>query len=317
MLFNKVYKFLRSSRLTIVLIIYGIVISILGTYIPQNQNFSFYVNNYPKIFSTMILKMNLNSVSKSLFTIIPLILFSLNIIVCTGSRIYLRQRRKAKQRYGPDLIHLSLIFLIIGGFFTVSQRHENNIFLVEGDSGNIFDEYSLALNNLDHQTYDNGKVKYWLTNLDLYKDGVIIENIGIQVNKPFKFQNYVIYLMAYNLKQTVLIGNKESTMSLEKGDLIDLGSELYIYRGNEVNSGVLKARFAKYGERNNVGQDYEIGEELGEFTISNVFNSEESGFKIVKDPGVKYVMIGLIAMIIGLFVTVIQKIKDGRIGWQQ
>ena len=56
---------------------------------------------------------------------------------------------------------------------------------------------------------------------------------------------------------------------------------------------------------------------FGGFRIRKITDEEETGLKYVRDPGVIVAVVGLILMISGLLLTVFQKIKDGRIGWQQ
>ena len=318
MLFKKVYLLFKSSKLAIVLIIYGILISIIGTIIPQNANFSYYINNYPGFISYLILHMNLDEISKSFFTIIPLALFSFNLLVCTGSRLFIRHKKKAKRRYGPDLIHFSLIFLIIGGIVTVSLRYEHNIFLAENETSEIDNSYSLVLSDIEYQVYEDGKVKDLISSVELLKDDKLIEIFEIQVNKPLKYDKYVIYQMSYNLKQTVhLIDKNGVDIYMENGDLIDLDSEFYIYLGNKIFSNNLTAYFSKYGSSRDVVEQVNINDYFGKFKIYEISDIEETALKIVKDPGVKFIIIGLILMISGLFLTIFQKIRDGRIGWQQ
>lgn len=309
--FKKIFRFFKSVKLAIVLIIIGIIISIIGTVIPQGRGFSYYHNNYPALISKLISTLKLNEIVNSPLVIILVILFFINTSICTGSRIYKRLKQKAAKRFGPDIIHIALLILIIGGFLSVSKRTENDLYLTQGETAVISKDYEIELNDIEYQSYDSGEAKNWLSKVSIYKAGELIEQFQVSVNKPFKLDKFTIYQMSYQLQHSVLLNYRESsTVVLQKGDLIDLSSGIYQYQGNKLDSNLQKAEFINYDSKLNEQKVLGVNDFLDEIQIKKVNIKEQSILKLTEDPGAGIVFFALFMLIAGLGLTLIQKMKD-------
>jgi ResB-like family len=310
---KSILSFFKSVKLAIVLIIYGGILSIIGTSVPQLRSLSYYINNYPSLLSSIILTLKLDNISKSLIAVIPLILFILNLLVCTGSRLISRYRRKAQKRYGPDIIHLSLLFLIIGGVLSVNGRIEEDLFMEEGETVPLTNQFSLTLNSVELLSYDDGRAKDWLSDITLLKEGNAEKRAVIEVNKPLKFEGIIIYQISYRLNHSLLLqGSNGIETRINGGDLISSDNGLYQFTGNVSDSEILKAEFTEYGSKENVTQ-VALNQGFQEYRIKDIRIAEQSVLKYSEDPGVFFSMMALILMAAGLLLTVIQKIKEGRI----
>lgn len=87
-----VVRFFASVRLAIVLFIFIIFASILGTLLPQGRSAEEYLIRYGRL-GSLLEKIQLTNVYQSLWYIALLSLFSLNIIVCTLKRLSPKLRR--------------------------------------------------------------------------------------------------------------------------------------------------------------------------------------------------------------------------------
>lgn len=83
---KKIYQFLSSVKLAIVLFLILAFFSIFGTIIPQGRLESFYLMKYGKTIGNIILKLQLNDAYHSWWYIITLFLFLINLIICSLKR---------------------------------------------------------------------------------------------------------------------------------------------------------------------------------------------------------------------------------------
>ena len=158
-LIGKTYKFFRSVKLAIVLILIITFTSIISTFIPQNREASFYIETYSRIASWFILSTGFDSFFKSFIFIFPSILFFVNLAVCTFDRLTGRLKRKVKKRFGPDILHIGLLILIVGGIITFTGRTEAFVKMAEGEKISLTGGYTLTLKSFDFLKYENGRPK--------------------------------------------------------------------------------------------------------------------------------------------------------------
>ena len=80
-----------------------------------------------------------------------------------------------------------------------------------------------------------------------------------------------------------------------------------IFRGIEGN----RAVFERWEEHSRTAvYQTEIGETIGEYTVTELGSRDVTGLKAVKDPGFIPVVIALIIVAAGLTLTLVQKRKD-------
>ena len=79
---KKVYRYLTSMQFGLILLGIIIVVSLVGSVIPQNNEAMYYVRNYPNLYN-VIFALKLNSVFTSWYFLLLVILLCLNLAVCT------------------------------------------------------------------------------------------------------------------------------------------------------------------------------------------------------------------------------------------
>lgn len=95
---KSIINFFTSIKLAIVLLIIIIIASILGTLIPQQRSQEEYVTRYGQL-ATLFQRLQLTRLYHSLWFIFLLLLFSLNIIMCTLARF----SPKLKKTFRPKI----------------------------------------------------------------------------------------------------------------------------------------------------------------------------------------------------------------------
>jgi cytochrome c biogenesis protein ResB len=138
----KVYQFLKSPKLTFNLLIALVALYILSTFIPQGRDLAFYYRSFAPALAWLIKGLDLHRFYTSWLMIIPLVFFLLNLSVCTAGRIvgHFRPGNRSeggagdrsagsggRRRFGPDIIHIGLLVLVVGGLMRSAGRREGMV----------------------------------------------------------------------------------------------------------------------------------------------------------------------------------------------
>ena len=110
-------KFLSSVRLAIVLIIIITIASIVGTLIPQHRSPAEYSDRYGQL-GNLLIRLEFTNLYHSWWFLGLLVLFSLNILVCTLTRLTPKLRRA----FRPSLDFEKKSLLVL----KVNKRLKNN-----------------------------------------------------------------------------------------------------------------------------------------------------------------------------------------------
>jgi len=306
---SALYNFFRSIRLAVVLILIIAVLSILSTLIPQGKDAAFYFHTYGAFWARVTLSLRFNDFFRSLLFLLPVGLFFINLSVCTVDRLVNRERRKARRRHGPDLIHIGLLLLIIGAMFSVFGRREGMVYMGEGDEIRLPGEYTVRLLDYEYEEYENGRPKDWISTVKVSREGeVLVPSFPIEVNKPLKIGGISVYQTSFAREDRAILRDAEGTSSaISRGEGFEWEGAVVIFRGIEGSIAV----FEKW-ENHSRTEAYRvgIGERIGEYTVEELGSREVTGLKAVKDPGFIPVVIALIVFAAGLTLTLIQKRKD-------
>ncbi len=306
------YKFFRSIRLAVVLILIIAVLSILSTLIPQGKDAAFYFHSYGAFWAQVILTLEFDDFFHSILFLLPVGLFFINLSVCTVDRLVNRERRKARRRHGPDLIHVGLLLLIIGAMFSVFARIESLVYMGEGDEIRLRGRYLIRLVDYEYEEYENGRPKDWISKVEVRRNGeLLIPSFSIEVNKPLRIGGVRIYQTSFAREDRALLRDEEGiSRPISNGQGFELEGAVVIFRGIEGNTAVFErweqhTRTALYRTG--------IGETVGGYTVAELGSRDVTGLKAVKDPGFIPVVIALIIVAAGLTLTLVQKRKDKEI----
>ncbi len=161
------WKTLTSIKLAITLIAVIGVGSLLATVVPQGKFSGTYFGS-------------------ALF-LVPLVLFFLNLGACTVDRLRRELRKKTRHRHGPDILHVGLLVLILGGFLTAAARKEGMVMLAPGESVDLPGGEILRLVRFEEERYPDGRIKGWTSIVDVEKNGTSIHaGQSVKVNIPLR-----------------------------------------------------------------------------------------------------------------------------------
>jgi hypothetical protein len=234
-------------------------------------------------------------------------------------RFIKRIKSGAKKRFGPDIIHVGLLILLIGGSITLYMRDQQGEYLAVGDTY-FHEQGNFSLTVADFQTYlyEDGRPKDWITTADIYRDGELIKTGQIEVNKPMSVGNVNIYQSSYSREDHIVLeGDDGSIEDLESGkDYLDAGDSIIVYVGNKY-AGETDVAILERWQVNpqQLIRSYVLseGDRLVNFTVKEIYSNSLTGLSFVIDPGYIPVLIALIIIMGGMALTFIQKAGDEKL----
>jgi cytochrome c biogenesis protein ResB len=314
---SSIYRFLRSVKLAVVLLLLITAASILATLVPQGNDLAFYQMTYGPKVAWLITGLNFDKFFSSFLFLLPAGLFVLNLGVCMVDRFVGRIRRKAKKRFGPDILHIGLLILFVGGVITFAGRQEGYLTMTEGDTAEIPGGYTMSLVAFEFLTYENGVPKDWISTVNVTKDGeMVIEEFAIEVNRPLKIGNVKLYQSSYSSDSTLAVTDIDGTRyEAEVNSIIPGDESSFIFRGIQMTAeGADVAVFDTWVDHEITGRvRLGLNENLGDYTITGIFSDMSTGLQAVIDPGYTVVFIALFIILLGLSLTYIQKIGDNKL----
>lgn len=309
------WKILKSIRLAIVLIGVIAVGSLIATLIPQGESREEYFRLYPKLAAELVLRIGLSRYFSSNLFIVPGILFFLNLGACAIDRLSRELKKKARHRHGPDILHLGLLILILGGLISFSFRQEGTVMLSRGESVDLPGGGILTLVSFSEARYEDGRPKDWTSVVNLEKSGKPIRsNVEIRVNRPLRAGAVTLFQASYSSELGLVLKNAEGrAYSISRGRTFTDGRITVFFmtvehgaqEGSELTA-IARVREAGKEATLRVGRE---GLSLGSYEMS-ARETFSSGIKAVRDPGYPLVLAALLLVGLGTALTFLQKLKD-------
>jgi len=311
-----IFRFFRSIKLAIVLLLVITAGSIIATLIPQGKDISFYQAAYGQFTAQLVTALSLDKYFRSIYFFLPVVLFFVNLGVCSVDRFVRRIKSGSKKRFGPDILHLGLLILTVGAVISFSGRREGYFTFSEGETVSLPDGYEVTLLSFAFLTYENGTPRDWISTVTVKKNAnTVVEASDIEVNKPLKIGRMKLYQSSYGMADVL-------TMTDDEGVSYDIGTDTIIPNGEE---SLIFRKIEPAPDTGNAGvfdiwKDHKVGgtvrlgpgETAGEYRIDGFSQNMFTGLQVVIDPGYRVVFIALLLIIIGLALTYLQKIGDSQ-----
>ncbi len=172
---NKVWQFLCSVKLAVVIILIMVVACILGTVILQEKTLDEYIAKYGYGLATFFRITQLHNVFYSYWFSFLLLLLCANLICCT-----IKRWRNTFLQTGFVLTHLSLVLILIGGVIKFQLGVKGGVNVYEGKSVNYY---------LTQTMNRQGKLDYVKKDLPFT---IALDDFILEKNEPkFQLVSYV------------------------------------------------------------------------------------------------------------------------------
>ncbi len=130
---SRVWKFFSSIKLAIWLLTITAVLSLLGTFIPQNEEAALYIEKYGQLGYRALLSLGLTDIYSAWYFILLLLLFSLNLSVCLFNRLSFKMRS-----LGTMLSHFSILVILLGALIGMFYGQKGLLKLNKGEEASYF-----------------------------------------------------------------------------------------------------------------------------------------------------------------------------------
>lgn len=113
---------------------------------------------------------------------------------------YFLARKGLTGLFGPELVHLGLIIIIVGGLVSALFSQRITIALLEGQAERIPEKsFSLRLDKFSTEFYPDGAVKDWKSLISVIDNGQVQFQKTVEVNHPFTYGGLKFFQMSYGL----------------------------------------------------------------------------------------------------------------------
>lgn len=302
---NRIIRILSSLPLAIGLLALLALFSGLSTFLPQGQESSFYISNYP-VWGEFFLSLHLHNFFRSFVFLIPAGLFFINLFLCTVIRTVKEIKGIIPFKPGPDIVHIALLVLITGGFINTLFSQKATVLLSEGQEITL-DNYTLRLDSFDFYTYRDGTPKDWISRLSLWptENPEAIRSKEIEVNDPLRKGGYSFYQSSYKIIHSAELEKEGERFLIKNSYAFKNGDEEYLLSENKGSHAIFKIRDSHGHIRE---QQVHPKEVMGEFTLKKITSDEQSGILIVKEPAYIMNLISFILMFAGLMINYFQTV---------
>ncbi|MDI6793657.1 MAG: cytochrome c biogenesis protein ResB [bacterium] len=263
-------------------------------------------------------------------------LLSLHIAVCSLNRwpSLVSARKRKLPLLGFYLTHLSLLFILSGGLIGGLTGFSTQVVVNEGEILPIKEApgLSVKLNDFWIEYYPDSEMpKDFKSDLTLIQNGQEAVKKTIEVNDPLNYKGVRFYQSTYsfgdadevdleiNGKQFKLAVGEELTLPDSEGrirvvdfipDFVMTESGEVVSRSMEPNNPAVRVELSKGGEEPfrfwlfHHFPDFHHQEDHGlEIKLKGFHQVVFSGLQVVKDPGVPFVWIGCVLLMIGLCIS--------------
>lgn len=182
---TKFWKFFSSVKLAIWLLAIIATLSLLGTFIPQDEEASFYIERFGSAGFNFLSKAGLNNIYSAWWFILFLILLALNLLICLLNKVSFKLRM-----LGTLLAHFSILVILSGALIGLFFGEKGYIQIKEGETINCFLSknklltlsFSLRLDDFLYEEYIDPKEKL----LVYAKDNKLLGEISLSKGGDLK-----------------------------------------------------------------------------------------------------------------------------------
>jgi len=213
---RKVFKFISSMKTgLIVLVLIGLVSAIGSAIFPRT------------FFETLFFKL-------------LLLLLLLNMFLCTVNRIRLTVRSLLAgpgrtgwyRNWGILLLHLGIVFILLGGMMYSVYGQNNRIHLAAGERVNmqrvldIEHPFTLQLDEFRIEFNEDGSPSQYVSEVTILEEGQEVKQVAISVNHPLNYKGVKAYQYSFGFMinaEYVTEDGEEKSGSFVEGALLQPG----------------------------------------------------------------------------------------------
>lgn len=336
---NKIYRFLSSVKLAIILLSLIAILCVIATVVPQNLSEDHYISQFGSAGTRILSFLGFTRVFTSPVFFTLGIAFAINLFLCTYGRIEvaikITKKKKSLQTWGSPILHIGLCIILIGVAFSLTGKHEIYYEIPVGEKVTVAGKdggFTLTLNDFTVDYYeDNISPKQYKSSVTVHQPKLEPIPMEIQVNSPGKYNGVSILQQSFGWEIIVSLntGQASTQLSIKDEDWIVLSES------PEGNTTLGIAFYPDYNEEDGIAQmkshkdlnphiiwvlqqgDTPIAMDtlaVGETSIiqeplSVTFDGYRyySGLQMKYDPGIPIIFLGFLLICVGLILLYLFK----------
>lgn len=247
-----------------------------------------------------------------------------------GGRLFAAQKGNWT-RLGVIMVHVSILVIFAGAIIGAAFGYKGFVMIPEGKAAKqiyAYDaertaiplDFTVRCDRFVLDLYDNGAPKEFLSELVVLKDGQEVLKKSIEVNDPMHYGGLTFYQSSYEAYDDGVVLEIENGASKAKKKFIVGFGEQALWPEERLSFGVVNrmgsgmAGFArgqiwlKSGDSEpvqfwvNSGQSALVERPAGNYVLT-LRPLYATGLQVAKDPGVWYVYVGCMMMLVGLYIA--------------
>ncbi len=197
-LLGALYRAFKSVKLAVTLLLLLAALALIATLAPQGGESQACYDRFPRFWAWLVTTTGFGQFSRSALFLVPAGPFFANTAVCAVDRFARRRRSSAPPRFGPDLIHLGIFVLVIGGIVTATARRDGFVYMAEGDEVRIAGEYAMTPRSYRFDKYPDGRPRDWVSTVDVTRGGTpAVTGFAIEVNRPLRLGRLKVFQASF------------------------------------------------------------------------------------------------------------------------
>ena len=259
------------------------------------------------------------------------------------NRTYILARKKILGLFGADIVHIGILIILAGGIVSGLGGFRKNLSFSEGEISAVPKaNFKLRLDKFETEYYPNGSVRDWKSTLTIIENENPKITKIIEVNKPLSYKGFVFYQSScgWDWKNSILeiLVRKRSDPAFIKeirtklGEKVSLEEEniqisvlhfipdFVVNEKNEIFSRSLQPNnpavflegwhenekifsgwiFARFPDISRIHSEKETDLH---FELKDFKANQFSVIQAAKDPGVNFIWLGSVIVMIGLFLA--------------
>ena len=314
--FSRIFDLLRSLKLAIILIAILGLLAAAGGLIPQGAASDFYAAHYSGLLGRLIERLSFNTMFSSPLFLASTALFALNLTLCSFQRFTVQLSLPGKlRRHGPDILHIGLIILILGGTWSSRLHEETSFSLTIGAETSLPGGEMLRLEDFTFERYPDGRPKVWNSRISIDADGeTVVTDYPLRVNHPLRYKGYTVYQSGYSELPVLVMtrGKWGIPEQLAQGERLTTEDGFVLFMAIEPQTEATTSNYVFLVE-SRMGRKVikaSLGEKIGPLTILGTETNLSSSITVKRDPAYPIVLAGLILAALGSILSYIRKLLE-------
>lgn len=197
---KKLIRIFYSMKFAILILVLMILLSVVGSLIPQNEPANFYLSKYGEGPGQVLVQLGFDDIFHSVWYFVLTLLLCISLFICVLIRIKrlkraysLEDKSHFYRLFGSWLLHLGIFLIIL--FYALGNMNtfESNVYNIAGTKTEIEGtDLTLAIDDFDILLREDDSVESYVSKVRVFEGDQLLKEGEIKVNQPMTVKGYQI-----------------------------------------------------------------------------------------------------------------------------